>query len=224
MKLMKPIFLPLMLFWALMATGCRWSWLTGDLSVPPSEPAPALVEKYQTAIASFENAAYGEAAEKFEAVKSQAGTTNLGRKALFGLACARLMAAETPAAYRQALALWDSWVAGAPRDWDRENPLLLVPLVKEKLLVANIPLAPDPGEDAAQDTSKLVPQWLLVSTNAELNKYKQRVAEGERLSQQDQKKIAALEREIQKLKEQIKALETIDQKIQKKKNAIPSAD
>ena len=224
MTLKQHSVLLLVAFWVLVLGSCRWPWQKSAM-VMNNAALPAVVEKYHQAVETYEKGDYDDASKQFEMVRMRATDKIMARKALFGLACARLMAAESPEAYRNALELWETWVAGAPRNWDNENPLLLVPLIKEKLLVSNIPLtAAESSEAGEPDGKNLVPRWLLVTTHEELAKYKERLQEEERNAQQSHKKIVTLEKEINRLKAQIKALETIDQKIQKKKNAIPSTD
>jgi hypothetical protein len=221
MNFKKTSALLLIAFFSVVLMACHLPWRKNAMIIK-NEPLPAILKKYHLAIETYEKGAYDEACIQFEAVRMSTTDKVMARKALFGLACARLMAAQTPDAYKNALELWETWVAGAPRVWDRENPLLLAPLIKEKLLVSNIPLTGDLA--TKEEKSNFVPRWLLVTTHQELSKYKERLAEEARNAQQSQKKIVSLEKEIKLLKAQIKALETIDQKIQKKKNAIPSAD
>jgi TolA-binding protein len=221
MRLKKISIYFLIASWALMSTGCRWTWLEKIMTLEP-KPPPAVTEKYNQAIEKYRSGDYDAAALAFEGIRKRSQNKTMARKALFGLACARLMMANTPETYHGALALWETWLAAAPHNWEKENPILFEPLIKEKLLVSNIPLT---RRGAKRVSSKeMVPKWLLFTTNEELENTKQKLIREEGKLQQSQKRISDLEKEISKLKKQIKALETIDQKIQKKKNAIPSAD
>lgn len=203
------------------AAGCHWPLQLGPAKVV-SHPSPEALKAYHQAVEVYQNGDYAGAAKQFEQIREQTSNGTMARMALFGLACARLMIAETPEDYRSASDLWKIWVQSAPRNVEYENPLMFAPLIDEKMIFSNIPFASDPA--SAVDETKKVPQWILVKANEELQNLKERVRAGNLAAQQSQKKINALEKEITKLKRQIKAMETIDQKIQKKKNAIPSGN
>ena len=209
------------LVFVLTVVGCHWPFRFGQAKVI-SHPSPEVLKAYHQAVEVYHNGEYAEAAKQFEQIREQTSNGSMARMALFGLACARLMIAETPKEYRDASALWKIWVQSAPRNVEYENPLLFAPLIDEKMMFSNISFANEPaGED---DKSKVVPQWMLTKANQKLQSLKEQVQAGDLAFQQSQKKINALEKEIAKLKRQIKALETIDQKIQKKKNAIPTGE
>jgi hypothetical protein len=170
------------------------------------------------------SAKYGEAAQAFDAIREQTNDPGVARMALYGLACSRLMTADDPQAYHDALALWNAWVQCANTDDGpyRESPRLLAPVIQDKMLFSHIPLVAADASDG--EAGQMVPRWLVVEANRELQKMKQRLTDEQQKSSNREKKIESLEKEIMRLKQQIKAFETIDQKIQKKKNAIPSAD
>ena len=219
-------YLPWLLLMALLPVldGCRYPLRFGSVDTA-TEPSAAMVKRYDVALDAYKKADYSTAAEHFDAIRLETTDKTMARRALYGLACSKLMAADTPEAYRMAISVWENWVASAPRRSDRENPLLMEPLIKEKMLFSNIPLAQNSAEPSEIDIDKdTVPRWLLIRSNQELEKTRTQLEEAEKSTQQSRRKINALEKEVQKLKRQIKALETIDQKIQKKKNAIPSAD
>jgi len=212
----------LFLFLVVGLAGCRFP----GQSRPVLEvgPPPLELKKYDDALAVYLSGKYEPAAEKFAAIREQTTDPGMARMALFGLACSRLMTAEDPQSYHDALALWNAWVqcAKASNRQDRESPRLLAPVIQDKMLFSHIPLSATDSSDS--DEGQTVPRWLIVHANAELQRMKKQLADDqERLAYRD-KKIETLEKEIARLNQQIKAFETIDQKIQKKKNAIPSAD
>ncbi len=188
-----------------------------------SAPKPSTeVLDYQQAITFYHEGNYKAAGQCFNAIHGTTPDSNMQRMALYGLACSRLMAAETAEEYQKGLQLWNQWVEDAFVDAHSETPLLMVPLLREKTFFGTIPLTgPVPNEI---QESKIVPAWQLVKTRQEMENLKQQLDESDRAKKNAQKKIAALEKEIEELKSQIKALETIDQKMQKKKSAIPSAN
>ncbi|MBI5063920.1 MAG: hypothetical protein HZB87_10785 [Desulfatitalea sp.] len=206
----------------MVATGCNWYALSGPTSLEPGL-APAEAKKYGEAVSAYKAKAYDQSTQKFTALREQTANPVMARMALYGLACTRLMQANTPKEYQEAIALWETWVQSAPKKKpEYEDPALLAPLLAEKMLFSHIPLDKDGLASIA--TEPVVPQWLLVRSNQELQRLKSQVAAAEQNLDSRDKKIKALEKEIERLNEQIKAFESIDQKIQKKKNAIPSAE
>jgi TolA-binding protein len=202
--------------------GCNWRALTGPTSVEPGL-APAESKKYAEAVGAYNAKSYDQSAQKFTALREQTANPAMARMALYGLACTRLMQANTPKEYQEAIALWNTWVQSAPKkNPEYEDPALLAPLLAEKMLFSHIPLGKEDLAPTAAEPS--VPQWLLVRANQELQRLKGQLdATALELEARD-KRIKSLEKEIERLNQQIKAFESIDQKIQKKKNAIPSAE
>jgi outer membrane protein assembly factor BamD (BamD/ComL family) len=211
----------LFLLMLILMTGCRLPWPSPGVQVP-SQAAPDVRSQYQKAFVTYQNGDYVAAAKQFETLRERAASGNMARMALFGQACAQLMAAQSPEEYQTALKLWQTWLSGAPQDLDYENPAMMAPLISEKMLFSNLPQRQDDGTTAQDE--KDVTQWVLIKTRQELDNLKKKLAQSEKSSSQSEKKISELEKEIAKLKEQIHALETIDQKIQEKKSAIPSAN
>ncbi len=202
------------------AAGCNLRALGGPTSMEPGL-APGEANRYGEAVTDYKAKAYDQSAQKFIALREQTANPVMARMALYGLACTRLMQANTPQAYQDAIALWNTWVESAPKKKpEYEDPALLAPLLSEKMLFSNIPL--DKENLEASKAAPSVPQWLVVRANQELQRLKSQLAAAEETLDARDKKIKSLEKEIERLNAQIKAFETIDQKIQKKKNAIPS--
>ena len=185
-------------------------------------PSPVELKKYNDAVGTYLAADYASSGEQFTALREQTTDSTMARMALFGLACSRLMTAEDPQSYHDALALWNSWVQCASREEERESPLLLAPLIQNKMLFSHIPLSTADSTEAKEEPN--IPRWFMVEANKELQRVKQQLADDQQRIAYRDKRIKELEKEIVRLKRKIKAFETIDQKIQKKKNAIPSAD
>lgn len=201
--------------------GCRFGW-------PPykqdavSQPSPVALKLYRQAVAAYQAGEYATADKRFTDLRKRNMDMGLDRMALYGLTCTRLMQAETPKEYRAALALWENWVQLTQQDYQSESPVLLDPLIREKMLFSNIPLTPMGNSEI--DPEPKVARWMLINAANELGRVKNKLAATKKAAQKQKKRIGALEKKIAELKRQIEALETIDQKIQKKKSAIPSAD
>ena len=205
----------------LLGAGCRFPCSIQPKTVD-SAPSPAALKDYRAAVAAFQGGEYDVAAKGFSAIRDQTPDRRLARMALYGLALSRLVAAETPEAYEQALLLWQNWVDIAPHAAEHENAVLFDALVKDKMLFSNIPAASEKKEPTVSDGA--VPTWLFVRTKQELNRLREQLEASEANLKKRQARIQSLEKEIGRLKRQIKALEAIDQTIREKKNAIPSAD
>jgi hypothetical protein len=190
-------------------------------SATRSGVSPVEFKKYLDAVYVYDARNYEKSANQFEAIREQTANPEMSRMALYGLACSRLMSADSPQEYQQALSLWDTWVKCAPRQGSSENPVLFAPVIKEKMIFSQIPLDAEGAIDTHDQTA---PAWLLVRADQQLQRMKKQLEEASKCIDSRDKKIKALEKEISRLNEQINAFEKIDQKIQTKKNAIPSAD
>lgn len=204
-----------------MITGCNDFWLFRPTRIT-SHPSAEAKRQYNQAVAAYMDKQYALAAERFEAIRQQTTNKRFALMALYGVACSRLMAAESPEEYHEALILWDNWIQHVPDTCAYEDSALFDPLIKNKMLFSNIPMATN--EQNNIDLDATVPRWLFIRSQQELNRLKTEADMAQQTLDRRQKKIQTLEKEIDELKRQIKALETIDQKIQKKKNAIPSTD
>ena len=202
-------------------SGCRDSWPFTPPEVE-SVPSPAEMKQYRQAISAYHQERYTEAVKSFEQIRSKTRDKRFALMALYGLASSKLMAAETPEEYNNALLLWRRWVDNAPGKFEYEDPTLVDALIREKMLFSNIPL--DSGESQDATSEPMVSRWLLIESKLELNRLRGELANSKKTLDKRQKKIQAQDRKIGELKRQIRALETIDHKIQEKKNAIPSAD
>ena len=187
-----------------------------------SHPSAEANRQYNQAVAAYLDKQYAAAAEQFENIRQQTTNKRFALMALYGLACSRLMAADSPQEYHDALVLWDNWIQHVPDNCAYEDSTLFDPLIKEKMLFSNIPMAEDKPSDIDLDAT--VPRWLFIRSQQELNRLNAKLDMAQQTLEKRQRLIESLEKDIDELKRQIKALETIDQKIQKKKNAIPSTD
>ncbi len=206
---------------AMLGTGCRANGLFAPKRVE-SQPSAEAKKQYNLAVAAYMDKQYQVAAEQFEAIRQKTSDKQFALMALYGVACSRLMAANTPKEYNDALILWDKWIKHAPTPGEYEKSSLFDHLIKNKMIFSNIPMTPEKTRD--MDVDATVPRWLLIKSKEELDRLKSELEMAQQTAEKRQKKIQTQEKEIGELKRQIKALETIDQKIQKKKNAIPTTD
>ena len=218
MKTFKPLLICLGIA---MVAGCSNFRLFRPTQVA-SHPSAEAKKQYNQAVAAYTDKQYELAAERFEAIRQQTTNRRFALMALYGLACSRLMAADSPQEYQDALMLWDNWIQHVPDTCAYEDSALFDPLIKSKMLFSNIPMSTDQNSEIDLDAT--VPRWLFIRSQRELHRLKTEAEATRQILEKRQKLIESLEGEIDELKRQIKALETIDQKIQKKKNAIPSTD
>jgi hypothetical protein len=204
-----------------MIAGCNNFWLFRPNQVE-SHPSAETKRQYNQAVAAYMDKQYESAAEQFEAIRQQTTNKRFALMALYGLACSRLMAADSPQEYHEALILWDNWIQHVPDTCAYEDSALFDPLIRNKMLFSNIPMATDEG--GGIDLDATVPRWLFIRSQQELDRLKTEAEMNRQILEKRQKQIQSLEKEMDELKRQIRALETIDQKIQKKKNSIPSTD
>lgn len=203
------------------ANACRWPWQDRPF-VGPVDPSPVELKQYEEAVRAYKAEDYADAIRRFEAVREQTGHSTIARMALFGLACSRLMAAETPSAYKEALALWEAWVRTAPCPGVYEDARLFAPMIRHKMIFSHIPL--DMGGLETLEAEQTVPKWFMVQADQELRRLKDQLNAAEHHIENKDKNIKALEAEINRLSQQIEALEKIDQQIQQRKSAIPVAE
>jgi hypothetical protein len=185
----------------LMIHGCGTiSQLYYDGDTPDQEQA--MLEKGHDA---FQRRNYTQASEIFLTLSQQGHGEVVRRKALYGLACTRLISAEGAAEMNAAIVLWDTW-AGLPQDrLEVEDPRFLRPVLDKTVALQNEcalreqtpPPAPRP-EGGAAEAERL---------NTLVHKLQSRVNK--------------LEAENKTLKQQMSTLEAIDQSIQEKKKGIP---
>jgi hypothetical protein len=205
----------------IVSTGCSEFWLFKPTQVR-SHPSAEAKKQYNQAVAAYMDKQYVLAAARFDVIRQQTTNKRFALMALSGAACARLMAAESPREYQDALILWDNLIQHVPDTCAYEDSALFDPLIRNKMLFSNIPMTAEKADNIDLDAT--VPRWLFIRSQQELARLNAEAEAAQQNLDRHQKKIQSLEKEIDDLKGQIKALETIDQKIQKKKNAIPTTD
>lgn len=114
----------LTLFLASGLGGCAWF---GGQQQPAPDKSPR--SAYVLAVDSYLAGQYEKAASIFQRLSGNAADPVVARKAYFGLACARLATAHSPAELHEALNIWNTWVQMTPEGLPSEDPRLLTPLL-----------------------------------------------------------------------------------------------
>lgn len=176
--------------------------------------APEQGSEWESAVHILQAGDYQGAMDLFEAMVTEAEDQSLYRKALFGLAAARLAAAQTPADFDAALDAWKLWSAQAPMDLEDEDPRILTPFLErleqsEEMrarIAEPLPSAPGPRKPDARKmapAAKVDPKGLIRQKDKEIERLKSR--------------LDSREREVKRLKHQIESLEEIHLKFQERK-------
>lgn len=169
---------------------------------------------------ALQNGDYKKALEGYNLLTHSADD-KIARKARYGLACAKLSLAENPEDIREAFNIWDAWSKHAPADLEDEDPRILGPLLKSKIL-------PKPNKIRTRPVvisdEKLGLEKLLRSKEKEIQQLNDRLKVMENEIQIMLKNqadyVGVLEKQIQALRDKIKSLEAIDQKIEEKKKEV----
>jgi DNA repair exonuclease SbcCD ATPase subunit len=177
------------------------------------------MKKYAEALNAYQAQDYATSARHFTTLREQAAGDDVARVALYGIACARLMSAETIKEYRDAMALWDRWMRSGPNRPYLENPAMMAPILKEKMIFSFISIDSEEFEDEKNQDALDV---FMSQADPESQRLKPKLDDAVQSIDERDQKIEVLEKEIARLNQQIKDFESIDQKIQKKKSAIPA--
>jgi len=110
----------------------------------PEAPAPAPIDvdaldtdtAYGEALNAFWHGDYAEAAKVFERLYNRVEDQTFRAKSLFGLACARLAAAENPEEFRKAREIWNVWEKDALGTSLQVDPRMLTAFLNNSRLFA----------------------------------------------------------------------------------------
>lgn len=171
---------------------------------------------------ALQNGDFRKALEGYE-ILQHSSDDKIARKARYGLACAKLSLAENPEDVREALMLWDAWSKHAPADLEDEDPRILGPLLKSKILPKPNKIETRP---AVISDEKLGLEKLLRAKEKEIQQLNDRLKvmenEIQNILEKQADYVGVMESEIQTLRDKIKSLEAIDQKIKEKKKEVSS--
>ena len=212
----------------LRATWFGWTWLvmiccglslSACVHIPEVQPAKestlnhdAAWNAWEEGLAAFQRGDYRTAQKYFEGVSKRALDETLRRKGLYGLACTRLVVAQTPDEYNAALNLWELWNQMAPPELVGEDPRMVAQLLPrlyptELTKISPASEVPPPGSSRSSAT----PAVRVVKDK-----------ECEKQLRESERELQRLKRQIRTLRLQIEALEAIHRKIQEKKKEVSS--
>ena len=207
------------LIWLLQVLGCGLVLEPPETVKKTSVPDPDIIA-LKTANQAIQNGDFKKALEGYN-ILQHSSDDKIARKARYGLACAKLSLAEDPEDVREALMLWDAWSKHAPADLENEDPRILGPLLRSKVLPKprKIEIRPVVVSD-----EKLGLKKRLKDKEKEIQELNNRLKVMENEIQMMLKNqadyVGVLERQIQTLRDKIKSLEAIDQKIKEKKKEV----
>ena len=171
---------------------------------------------------ALQNGDFRKALEGYE-ILQHSSDDKIARKARYGLACAKLSLAENPEDVREALMLWDAWSKHAPADLEDEDPRILGPLLKSKILPKPNKIETRP---AVISDEKLGFEKLIRAKEKEIQQLNDRLKvmenEIQNILEKQADYVGVMESEIQTMRDKIKSLEAIDQKIKEKKKEVSS--
>ena len=208
---------------------CLWSCQFIHLS-KQAETGESGEHQLSSALAVYRSGNYEKAEGLFNEVLISTRDENIARQALYGLACAQLMRADSSARYREAYGLWQTWYGLPAQIPPWEDPRLLGP-VFDKLLFPGrerlnppdhaaltgsndepLPPAYPPGSGATSADAMMTPE--------KKDLYRSLIQIKDEENQRLKSRLEELEKENQSLKQQLKAIEEIHQEINQKKKGI----
>jgi hypothetical protein len=165
---------------------------------------------WQEGMAVFQQGDYVKAQRCFEMVSEREVSEGLRRKALYSLACTRLLLAQTAEDYQAALQFWELWNQLTPAQLGEEDPRMMA-LLLPRLYSADLTKTSPASQSVSQPLSKTGnAQTVRVVRDRECEK---------QLRESDQE-VQRLRRQIRTLRLQIETLESIHRKIQEKKKEV----
>lgn len=132
------------------------------------------------AMEAYQDGDYDRAADLFLTLSLVSSDPVLARKALYGLACSKLAAADTDADIAEAMEIWNRWASLAVPSLDIEDPRLLTPILPR--------LAPD-GSDTKETVENMEKEMSKLRTrlkqkSSELDELKNQLDALEQLHQE----------------------------------------
>ncbi len=181
---------------------------------PPLAAVPvheSELRTWQEGLQAFEAGDYEKARALFEVLAENAEPEDLSRKAFFALAATRLVLAQTPEEFDQALATWDCWNQQFPHVAADEDPRMLTPFLQRLT-------PPGLSETQARESQQPVKKIIMGSPAACRDMLQAKDKEIERIKA----RLDTKEKEARRLKHQIESLEAIHLKFQERKQGVSS--
>ncbi len=195
---------------------------------PPISRPPYSSTEMQVLKSGYEAFQQGDlktAEEIFGLMHQQTGNRKISRDSLYGLVCARLILAEDPDDFTEAIRLWDAWSQLLPPNLSGEDPRLLGPLLHEIAAsgTAETPVSEtDTPDEAPPVTTETEPKESGKKQPDKSAFYKKLIKAREKEIQRLNYRLEKMKKENRTLKHQIEALEAIHLNIQEKKKEISS--
>jgi hypothetical protein len=165
---------------------------------------------WEEGVSALQRGDYQEAARVFETLSKSTAIPERRHRALYALACTRLLTAQNPDEFNAALNLWNLWSHTAPAEITGEDPRLMTALLPRLMPSAQANLTPQ----------QLAPPGKSDKTNAAPTVKVIKDKECEKLYQESDREVQRLKRQIKTLRHQIEALESIHRTIQEKKKEV----
>ncbi len=159
-------------------------------------------ESLNEALNSFYAGDYRKAKTTFEILSETAQSPEIARRALFGLASAKLILALTPDEYADAVSSWEKWSKKVDSITECEDPRMITPFLVHLKLASMI--SERQGTKARKGAPKDV-------DHKAVHQAKEKEMQSLRV------KLDLREREIRRLRHQLESLEEIHRKYQEKK-------
>ena len=169
----------------------------GELLLEETLRTGSGLPSWNEGIAAYDKGDYGRAQEVFGELNQRAESESLRAKALYGLACTRLVLAKDKESFEQALSLWAQWRDVAPAETREEDPRMMAPLLQQLLPPGMVAVPAQPRRSVSTSTH-------------------------EKAIQTKEEEIRSREEEILRLRDQLEALEAIHRSIGEKKKGVTS--
>jgi hypothetical protein len=179
-------------------------------AMEPHQNHDAVWPAYEEGLTAFQRGDYERAQRCFEGVSKHAVSEGLRRKGLYGLACTRLLVAQTAEEYQAALHLWGLWNQLGSPELGEEDPRMIA-LILPRLYPTELTRISATSQLAPQNPSK-------IGNTQAVKVVKDR--ECEKQLRESDREVQRLKRQIRTLRLQIEALETIHRRIQEKKKEV----
>ncbi len=151
--------------------------------------------RLQDAMTALRAQEYATAHDLFEHLSHEAEDRAVRRQALYGLACVRLVQAQSPEEARRALNVWSIWEEQSLAQFTMEDPRLLSPLLQRLPVLLEKPLrSPVRRDKQATPTPSPQTDW--------------------------SKLVEEKDREIQELRDRLRALEAIHREMEEKRRGL----
>jgi hypothetical protein len=161
---------------------------------------------------AFDDGDYEKARVVFEVLTESTESEGLRRKAFFALASTRLVQAQTPEEFNEAMSIWLCWNRQLPDDLKEEDPRMFTPFL--------LRLTPPGAQEAHLTQSQTPVKKIIVYNNS--GSCKDILQAKEKEMDRIKSKLESREKEIRRLKHQIDSLEAIHLKYQERKQGASS--